>query len=390
MADSWIVSGRRTPIGKFLGDLASLSAPQLGAQAIRATLESIGASLSELDEVVMGQVLPAGSGQAPARQATLLAGIPSTVPSVTINKVCGSGMYALLMADRGIRSGDLGMVVAGGMESMSQAPHYLRRARSGWKYGDQPLLDAIDWDGLRCAHGKVLMGEYAEQVAQRFQIDRQAQDAWSLQSHQRALQMKSQTSDRSSIVAIDVPGGRKRSDDELPRADSSMEKLNQLPSAFLERGTVTAGNASPLSDGAAAMLVVDQEMLPRVAKGPAFRILETAISAGDPKDLFLAPVAAIRKLLERANLKIEEVGLFEINEAFAVQTIACMRALNIDPEKLNVMGGAIALGHPIGCSGARIVVTLMEAMQCYGTSLGIAAACLGGGEAVAILLEMQG
>ena len=395
MSYAWILSGLRTPIGRFMGELSHCSAPQLAGYAIQAAVVAAKMDASSIDEVIMGEVLTSGVGQAPARQAALHGGIPESVGCATVGKVCGSGLYAIMLADRSLRAGESDIVVAGGMESMSQAPHLLRNSRTGWKYGQQPLLDSIETDGLRCPHGSALMGVYAENVARDHGIDRRTQDEWSMQSHQRAIAAQREGAFVTEIVpvpaanALPAAGGQMVVLDGGPRADSSLEKLAKLKPAFDANGTVTAGNSSTLSDGAAAVVVVSEEVRKSQPNQPAFRIVATAIHAGKPQDLFLAPVGAIGKLLNKTERRISDIDLFEINEAFASQTIACMRQLKIDPDRLNVHGGALALGHPIGCSGARVLVTLMHALQSRGLSVGVASLCLGGGEAVAMMIELQ-
>jgi acetyl-CoA C-acetyltransferase len=389
--NSWIVAGARTPIGKYLGELSHLSAPQLAGCAIAAAVNRLtdncnGAKI-EFDDVIVGQVLSAGVGQAPARQAALLAGVPNTVGCATVNKVCGSGLYAVMLADRAIRSGDHQCVVAGGMESMSQAPHLLRGGRAGWKYGMQPLLDAVEFDGLTCPHGGVLMGKYAEQTAADYGVSRSQQDEWALQSHQRAVSAQQAGHFSAEICPVAGPKGELISVDGAPRADSSLERLGKLKPAFDSTGTVTAGNASSLSDGAAAVVVVSDELRNRWQTKSAFRIVGTAVHAAQPSELFIAPAGAISRLLDRTGYLVKDIDLFEINEAFASQTLACMQVMGIDANRLNVNGGAIALGHPIGCSGARVLVTLMHALSTTKKRLGVASLCLGGGEAVAMLIE---
>lgn len=387
--NSWIVSGARTPVGRFLGDLSSLTAPELGGFAIAGAMKQVSLTASDVDEVIMGQVLSAGVGQAPARQAALNAGLPETIGCVSVNKVCGSGLYSVMLADRAIRSGDCRVVIAGGMESMSQAPHLIRNGRTGWKYGSQNMLDAIEQDGLRCAVGNSLMGCYADQVAREHSIDRMAQDEWSLESHRKALAAQSEGRFASEVVEITYGKGNIVNQDSGPRADTTLEKLSKLKPAFAADGTVTAGNASTLSDGAAAVVVVNESIKRDLGHCPAFRVVGSQTHAMKPNELFVAPAYAIQKLLQKTNRRIEEIDLFEINEAFASQTIACMRLLNIPSDQLNVHGGAIALGHPIGCSGTRVLVTLMHALLARKKTLGVAALCLGGGEAVALMIELH-
>ena len=388
MSNTFILSGARTPIGRFLGELSHLSAPQLAGYAIRGALTSANLDNNRVDEVVLGEVLTSGVGQAPARQAAIHAGIPESVGCATVGKVCGSGLFAIMLADRAIRAGDNSIVVAGGMESMSQAPHMLRSSRVGWKYGPQSLSDSIENDGLRCPHGSVLMGVYAENVAREHSIDRRTLDEWSLQSHQRAISAQSLGAFDLELVPVPAVNGEMISLDGGPRADSSLEKLTKLKPVFEANGTVTAGNSSMLSDGAAAVVVVSEAVRNSMPHQPAARIVASAIHASHPRDLFIAPVGAIEKLLRKTKRTISDIDLFEINEAFASQTVACMRSLAIDPARLNVNGGALALGHPIGCSGARVLVTLMHALRNRGLSVGVAALCLGGGEAVAMMIEL--
>ena len=372
-----------------MGELSHWSAPQLAGYAIQSAIASAKVDRSKIDEVIVGEVLTSGVGQAPARQAAIFGGVPNSVGCATVGKVCGSGLYAVMLADRSIRAGDNAIVVAGGMESMSQAPHLLRNSRSGWKYGQQPLLDSIENDGLRCPHGSALMGVYAENVARDYGIDRRTQDEWATQSHQRAIAAQLSNSFVAEIVPVPGVNGELIARDGGPRGDSSLEKLLKLKPAFDANGTVTAGNASTLSDGAAAVVVVNESIRKSMPGQSAFRIVATAIHARKPQDLFLAPVGAIQELLRKTNRQLRQIDLFEINEAFASQTIACMRELQIAPERLNVNGGALALGHPIGCSGTRVLVTLMHALQSRRLSVGVAALCLGGGEAVAMMIEIQ-
>ena len=389
MSNAWILSGSRTPIGRFMGELSHWSAPRLAGYAIQSAIASAKVDRTKIDEVIVGEVLTSGVGQAPARQAAIFGGVPNSVGCATVGKVCGSGLYAVMLADRSIRAGDSTIVVAGGMESMSQAPHLLRNSRSGWKYGQQPLLDSIENDGLHCPHGSALMGVYAENVARDYGIDRRTQDEWATQSHQRAIAAQLSNSFVAEIVPVPGVNGELVARDGGPRGDSSLEKLLKLKPAFDANGTVTAGNASTLSDGAAAVVVVNESIRKSMPGQSAFRIVATAIHARKPQDLFLAPVGAIQDLLHKTNRQLGHVDLFEINEAFASQTIACMRELQIAPERLNVNGGALALGHPIGCSGTRVLVTLMHALQSRRLSVGVAALCLGGGEAVAMMIEIQ-
>jgi len=386
---AWFVAPKRTPIGRFMGDLSNLTAPALAAHAIAATVRETQIDPPRIDEVIVGQVLPAGAGQAPARQAMHAAGLPDSTGAVSVNKVCGSGLYAVMLASRAIAAGEASAIVAGGMESMSQAPHLLRGGRSGLKYGTQMLLDAIEYDGLRCARSEQLMGGYADRVAAKHGISRELQDRWALASHQRALAAQERGDFQSELVPIAVHANLTVSKDAGPRADSSLEKLSKLKPAFHPDGTVTAGNASTLSDGAASVLVVSDAVRQEIPQLPAFRIVATATSSGLPEDLFVAPASAIRKVLAKSQLQLPQIDLLEINEAFASQTLACLQLLELDGDNVNVNGGAIALGHPIGCSGTRVLVTLAAALHARQLHRGIAALCLGGGEAVAILIEHQ-
>lgn len=383
----YLAAGTRTPIGRFLGELALWSAPELAGFSIKESVHRAGIDPVDIDEVLIGNVLGAGLGQAPAKQASIHAGIGPGIGCATVSKVCGSGLYAVMLASRAIRAGDSKLVVAGGMESMSNAPHLLRGARSGWKYGSQPLLDHIEWDGLRCPHGSAMMGVYAERVAAIHKVNRADQDAWSLRSHQRATAAIQEGKFRSEIVPITDPKGNVVRDDAGPRADASAEKLSRLKPAFLENGTVTAGNASTLSDGAACVIVSDESSRDRLRCSDLFRIVGSSVYAQAPEDLFSSPVGAVRKLLADRGRAVGDIDLFEINEAFASQTVHCQRDLGLDPERLNVHGGAIAIGHPIGCSGTRVLVTLMHALVDRQKEFGVAALCLGGGEAVAIMIQ---
>jgi acetyl-CoA C-acetyltransferase len=347
-----------------------------------------------VDEVILGQVVQAGSGQAPARQAARLAGVPDHVPAHTTNMVCGSGLKAVMLAAQSIHSGQADLVVAGGMESMSQAPFLLPRVRQGYKYGHQQLLDALVHDGLWCAFENWPMGCAAEYVAQTCQISRAEQDRYALQSHHRAAQAWAQGYFNAEVIAVPpAPGSRGEplSRDEGIRADTNLEALGRLPPSFRPDGSVTAGNASQLSDGAAAVVVASERYVhqhPHLQ--PRARIVAYAMSGTHPRDLFLAPVAAIRRVCNRAGLTLQQIDLMELNEAFAAQMLACGQQLQADgwsEQRVNVHGGAIALGHPIGASGARILTTLLYALERYNQRYGLAALCLGGGNAVAMIVE---
>jgi acetyl-CoA C-acetyltransferase len=389
-----LVGAARTPIGRFLGGLASVRAPELGAIALRAVLERSGVPAAAVEEVIFGNVLQGGVGQAPARQAAMAAGIPATVPAVTVNKVCGSGLKAVMLASQAIRAGDAGVVAAGGFESMSNAPYYLRGLRRGVKLGHQTIEDGAVHDGLWCSFGECHMGGYAEYTAHRAGVSREAADLFALRSHQRAVAAIDEGKLDREIVPVEVeergaPGLVAR--DEGPRRDTSLEALAKLRPAFpadapedVGELVVTAGNAPGLSDGGAAVIVASLEAAEDAGWPVRARITGFGVGGGDPRDLFFAPVAALRDLERRTEMSVGDFELIELNEAFAVQAVADIEALGLDPERVNVRGGAVALGHPIGCSGARILVTLLHAMEDRGARTGLAALCLGGGNAVAL------
>ncbi|HZN36645.1 MAG TPA: acetyl-CoA C-acyltransferase [Pirellulaceae bacterium] len=389
---SYIVSARRTPIGKLLGSLASVPAPQLAAVAIRAALADSRLMEKVVDQVILGNVLSAGVGQAPARQAALAAGLPPTVGALTINKVCGSGLAAVMLADQAIRAGDAHVVIAGGMENMSLAPHLLVGARSGWKFGHQQTLDSMLHDGLWCARENQGMGSLSDYTATKCGVSREDQDAFSVESHRRAVAAGEASKFTAEIAPVAVKAGKSEvlvSRDEGPRADCTLADLAKLRPAFGEGGTATAGNASQISDGAAALVVASDSAAQPLKSTFRARIVATAVNSGEPRELFTAPIGAIERVLAKADLQVRDIDLFELNEAFAAQSLACARPLGIDPAKLNVHGGAIALGHPIGASGARVLVTLLHALQDRGLRYGLAALCLGGGEAVALIVDCQ-
>jgi acetyl-CoA C-acetyltransferase len=390
MSDAFILSACRTPIGKFRGALSTLPATELGAIAVREAVARAGIQPAHVDEVILGNVLSAGVGQAPARQAALRAGLPSTVAALTVNKVCGSGLKAVMLAAQGVRCGDIDLVVAGGMENMSQAPWVLRRDEPA--LGDRALVDSLLHDGLTCTFGRLSMGEIADDLAVRADVSRHEQDRYALESHRRAVETADAGAFAAEIVSIPVRQGPEMApiaQDEGPRRDTTQERLALLPPAFRRDGTVTAGNSSLISDGAAAVVMASESLAARTGRQPMARILAAVTSGTHPHDLFLAPVDAIRRAVAKANLTLDDVDLFEINEAFAVQVIACVRQLRLPPDRVNVHGGAVALGHPIGASGARVLVTLLHALQQRGGRLGVAALCLGGGNAVAMLVERE-
>ena len=385
-----IASAARTPVGKFLGGLASLSATELGGTVIKAALERAGAQPGAVDNVIMGCVLPAGVGMAPARQAAIRAGLPPGVPALTVNKVCGSGLVAVALAAQQIRLGEADVVVAGGMESMSNAPHLFLGSRSGVKMGDARLVDHMIHDGLWCAWEGHHMGQAAEAIAEKHGASRQDQDAWSLRSHRRAIAAIESGAFRDEIVPVEAVGRRGATvvdTDECPRADTSAEALAGLKPVFTKDGCVTAGNSSQLADAAAALVLMSRRRADALGVQPLARYVASANAALDPLWLFEAPVPTIRRLLERTGTQLADYDLLEVNEAFAAQMVADGKLLGWDPERVNVHGGAIALGHPLGCSGARLLTTLLYALRRRGGTRGIGAACLGGGEAYAIAVE---
>lgn len=384
-----ILAATRTPIGKYQGTLAKLSAPQLGSVAIAAALERSGAGREEIDEVIMGNVLAAGIGQAPARQAALGAGLPATVAALTINKMCGSGLEAVMLAARAIRSGDAELIVAGGMESMSQSPFLV--PRNGPPLGDRALIDSLTHDGLLCPFSGMAMGAIADELATREAISRREQDDFAVESHRRASRAAQDGTFAAELVPVHAPGRGGRdtliSSDEGPRADASGDRLAGLAPVFNPKGSVTAGNASMISDGAAAVVVASPKTAEKLGRKPLGRIVAWATSGTEPKDLFIAPVLAIQKALDRAGLAASRIDRCELNEAFAAQMLACLRRLDLAPDRVNVHGGAIALGHPIGASGARVLVTLLHELERSNLRHGLAALCLGGGNAVAMVVE---
>jgi acetyl-CoA C-acetyltransferase len=385
-----IVGSARTPIGAFQGDLRDLTAPQLGAAAIRAAVERASLSADSIDEVLLGCVLPAGLGQAPARQAALAAGLPASTGAVTINKMCGSGMKAVMLAHDLLLAGSAKIVVAGGMESMSNAPYLLDRARAGYRIGHGRLIDHMFLDGLEDAYDKGrLMGTYAEDCAQTYAFSRESQDEFALASLTRAQKATSYGSFSAEIVPLTVTAGRAErivSHDELP-LKATPDKIPHLKPAFREGGTVTAANSSAISDGAAALVLMRRSEADRRDLKPFAAIVGHSTYANTSALFPTAPIGAIRGLLDRVGWSLAEVDLFEINEAFAVVVMAAMRDLGLPHEKVNVHGGACALGHPIGASGARILVTLLAALEQHKLSRGIASLCIGGGEATAIAIE---
>jgi acetyl-CoA C-acetyltransferase len=386
-----IVGAARTPTGKFLGALSSLQATQLGALAIKEAVRRAGIDVSTLDEVIMGNVVSAGEGQAPARQAALHAGIPNEISAFTINKVCGSGLQAVMLAAQAIRAGDARAFVAGGMESMSNAPYLLPKARTGYRMGDGKLIDSVVHDGLWCAFENVHMGEEAEVIAEKYGVTREEQDRFSLQSHQHAQAATQAGHFKDEIVPVEIKQKRGAiliDTDEPIRGDSSMEALTRLMPAFRAGGTVTAGNAPGLSDGASATVVVEQEFARANNMEVLARITGYATAAINPRYIFAAPPRAVTRLLERTGMQLQDFDLIEVNEAFAAQALANGKELDWDWSKVNVNGGAIALGHAIGSSGSRVLTTLIYALRRRGGGRGLATLCLGGGGAVALSIEV--
>ena len=391
MKETVIISACRTPIGKFQGSLAPISAVDLGAIAVREAVRRAGIDAASVDEIIMGNVVSAGLGQNPARQAGLKGGLSNRVAAMTINKVCGSGLKAVALAAQAIETGNSEIVVAGGMESMTNCPYLLPQARAGMRIGHGKVLDSMITDGLWDAYEDFHMGMTGELVAEKYGITRQRQDAYAVESHRRAIDAIKNGRFKDEIVPISIK--QKKGDpiqfatDESPRADTSLETLARLRPAFKPDGTVTAGNAPGTSDGAGALVVTSAEKARELGKTPMARVVGQAVSGVEPKWVMMAPVDAIRMLLKKLNWKIEDVDLYQLNEAFSVQAIAVIEQLGLDPAKTNVNGGAVALGHPIGASGALVLVTPLYEMARRNAKRGIAALCLGGGNAIALAIE---
>jgi acetyl-CoA C-acetyltransferase len=386
-----LVGAARTAIGKFNGTLSTTPAPRLGAVAIRAAVERAGISADRVDDVIMGNVLTAGVGQAPARQAAIHAGIPDSVGAMTINKVCGSGLKAVALAAQAIRAGDASCVVAGGMENMSLAPYLAPGARTGYRLGDAKFVDSMVHDGLWDSFNDFHMGQTGELVARKYGISREEQDRFACESHQKATRAQASGAFAAEIVPVPVPQPKGDpiafAKDEAVRADTSMEALAKLRPAFHKDGTVTAGNAPGVNDGGAALVVMSAAAAEREGAAPLARVVDYAVGGTEPQWVMMAPVRAVEKLLAKTGWSIDDFDLIELNEAFSVQALAVIREIGADPSRVNVNGGAVALGHPIGCSGARILVTLLGAMKSRGAKKGLAALCLGGGNAVALAVE---
>jgi acetyl-CoA C-acetyltransferase len=386
-----IISAARTPTGKFQGTLKGFTAPQLGALVVRESVKRAGVAVEDVDEVIMGCVIQAGLGQNPARQAALHGGIPFGVSAVTINKVCGSGLKSVMMAAQGIQLGDSEVVVAGGMESMSNAPYLLTKAREGYRMGNGSLIDSMIHDGLWCAFENYHMGNTGEVVAERYNVTREEQDEYALNSHRKAAAAIREGKFKDEILPVEIPQKKGAvvvfDTDESVREDTSIEALAKLRPAFREGGSVTAGNAPGVNDGASALVVTSLERARALGVEPLARIVAQATSGIQPELVMMAPVEAIRKVLRKAGWSLSEVDLIELNEAFAVQAIAIMRELELDPSKVNVNGGAVALGHAIGQSGSRLLTTMLYEMKRRDVRRGLAALCLGGGNAVALAVE---
>jgi acetyl-CoA C-acetyltransferase len=378
-----ILSACRTPIGKFLGGLSRLPGPRLGALVIREAVRRAGVADNQVEEVIMGNVLQGGEGQAPARQAAIHAGLPGVIASITINKVCGSGLKAVMLAAQAIKAGDEQCLVAGGFESMSNAPHYVYGMRGGIKAGNTQLVDGMIHDGLWDSFSNTHMGNLAEYTAKKAGVGRQEQDEFALRSHQKAVKAMESCFFKAEIVPVD-----KVEKDEGPRADTSLEKLAALKPSFEQDGTVTAGNSPSVNDGASALVVTSLAFAQAHGLKPMAKITGYATGGGEPRDLFFAPIVAVQNLMKKTGAKINDYDLIEANEAFAVQALVDGKALGWDWSRVNVHGGAVALGHPIGASGARVLTTLLYALKQYDKQTGLATLCLGGGNAVALSVEM--
>ncbi len=390
LRDVVIVSGVRTPVGSFNGALGSVPAPRLGSAVIKEALQRAGVKPEGVDEVIMGCVLPAGMGQAPARQAAIYAGIPTSVGAMTVNKVCGSGLKSVMLAAQAIQVGDANVVMAGGMENMSLAPYYLMKARTGYRMGHGQLLDGMVMDGLWDVYNDFHMGNAAELCVREYNITREEQDAYAAESYRRALKAIKEGKFKDEIVPVEVPQRKGEpiivSEDEEP-GKGRVEKFPNLRPAFLKEGTVTAANASSINDGAGAVVVMAAEKAEEMGIKPIVKIVGQATASKDPEWFTTAPADAINKLFTRTGLTKDDIDLYEINEAFSVVSIVNNRLLGLDPARVNVNGGAVALGHPIGASGARILVTLLYAMKAQGAKRGLACLCIGGGEASAMVVE---
>jgi acetyl-CoA C-acetyltransferase len=391
--DVVIISGCRTAVGKFQGSLTDLSAPQLGAIVVREAVKRSGLNSDHIDECIMGNVLPAGLGQNPARQAAIFGGLSPATGAMTINKVCGSGLKAVALAAQAVQTGNSSIVVAGGMESMTNAPYLLPQARKGYRLGNGKVIDSMVHDGLWDIYNDYHMGVTGENVAEKYGITREEQDEFAVNSHRKAIAAWRECRFKSQIVPVEIPAKKKGEasilfeKDESPREDTTIETLRSLKPAFKKDGTVTAGNAPGVNDGAAAVVVTSAQRAKELGVQPVVRIVAQATSGVEPKWVMMAPVDAVKKIWEKTGWKKDEVDLYELNEAFSVQALGVMRELALDPNRVNVNGGAVAIGHPIGASGARVLVTLIYEMTRRNAKRGIAALCLGGGNAVAMAVE---
>ena len=388
-----IISGCRTAVGKFQGSLTDLSAPQLGAVVVREVVKRAGLNSDQVDECIMGNVLPAGLGQNPARQAAIFGGLSPATGAMTINKVCGSGLKAVALAAQAVQTGNSSIVVAGGMESMTNAPYLLPQARKGYRLGNGQVVDSMVHDGLWDIYNDYHMGVTGENVAEKYGITREEQDEFAVHSHRKAVAAMKECRFKSQIVPVEIPAKKKGQapllfeKDESPREDTTIEVLRSLKPAFKKDGTVTAGNAPGVNDGAAAVVVTSAQRAKELGAPPIVRIVAQATSGVEPKWVMMAPVGAVQKIWEKTGWKSDDVDLYELNEAFSVQALGVMRELGLDPNKVNVNGGAVAIGHPIGASGARVLVTLIYEMTRRNAKRGVAALCLGGGNAVAMAVE---
>jgi acetyl-CoA C-acetyltransferase len=391
--DVVIISGCRTPVGKFQGSLSDFSAPQLGAMVVREAVKRAGVDPAQVDECIMGNVISAGLGQNPARQAAIFGGLAPSTGAMTINKVCGSGLKSVALAAQAVQTGNSSIVVAGGMESMSNAPYLLPQARKGYRLGNAQVIDSMVRDGLWDIYNDYHMGITGENVAEKYGITREEQDDFAVNSHRKAVAAIKECRFKAQVVPVEIPAKTKGSPptifdkDESPREDTTIEVLRSLKPAFKKDGTVTAGNAPGVNDGAAAVVVTSAKRAAELGAKPMVRIVAQATSGVEPKWVMMAPVGAVRQIWEKTGWKNEDVDLYELNEAFSVQALGVMRELGLNPDKVNVNGGAVAIGHPIGASGARVLVTLIYEMMRRDVKRGIAALCLGGGNAVAMAVE---
>ncbi len=383
-----LVSGVRTAIGRFGSAFKDTPAQRLGAIVIKEAVDRACLQAKDVEEVIMGNVISAGLGQNPARQAAIYAGVPAEVGSLTVNKVCGSGLKAVMLAAQAIKTGDSGIMVAGGMENMSASPHLIRSLRRGVKFGDASIVDAMIYDGLWDVYNEYHMGITGERIAEKYGITREEADEFALGSHQKALRAINEGKFKEEITSVKVQGAVVDKDEGV-REDTSLDKLAKLPPAFKKDGILTAGNSSQLSDGAAALVVASAGKVEELGLKPLGMVIDYAVGGTKPEDVMEAPIPTVRKLLKKTGFTIKDMDLVEHNEAFAPASIAVARELGIDPEKFNVNGGAVALGHPIGCSGARILVTLLYALKDRGLGRGLATLCLGGGNAVAMIVERE-